>query len=220
MSNTDSFIEEVTEEVQRDKLFALLKKWGWVAGLAVVLIVGGAAYNEWRKAQERAVAQDFGDALIASIDEDYTGAKLGGVAPADAAQAGIAGHMAAAAALTEGDTAAGLAELQDVQDNPEIASIYRELAAFKAALALPPETGSAERIAAFEAITGPLRPLAQEQKAMVMVVSGQTDEAVSLLRSLLEAANATPGLQRRASEMIVALGADIGDTAAEDGNDG
>ena len=32
MSNPDSFIEEVTEEVRRDKLFALFRKYGWIAG--------------------------------------------------------------------------------------------------------------------------------------------------------------------------------------------
>lgn len=220
MSNTDSFIEEVSEEVQRDKLFALMKRWGWVAGLAVVLIVGGAAYNEWRKASERQSAQAFGDQLLASIDGDYSGAKLGGVEAGTPAQIGVAGHLAAAAALTEGDTAAGLAELQDVQGNAGVDAIYRELAAFKAALALPPETANADKIAAFDAISGPFRPLAQEQKAMAMIVAGDTDDAVALLRGLIEAANATPGLQRRASEMIVALGADISDTAQDDANDG
>ena len=40
MSNPDSFIDEVTEEVRRDKLFALFRKWGWVGVLLVVVIVG------------------------------------------------------------------------------------------------------------------------------------------------------------------------------------
>ena len=49
MSDTDSFIDEVTEEVRRDRLFLLLRRWGWVGVLAVILIVGGAAFNEIRK---------------------------------------------------------------------------------------------------------------------------------------------------------------------------
>ena len=56
MSDTDSFIDEVTEEVRRDRLFGLMKRYGWIAALAVLLIVGGAAWNEWRKAQDRAAA--------------------------------------------------------------------------------------------------------------------------------------------------------------------
>ena len=45
MSNPDSFIDEVTEEVRRDRLFALFRKYGWI-GLVVVLgIVGGAGWT-------------------------------------------------------------------------------------------------------------------------------------------------------------------------------
>ena len=36
MSNPDSFIDEVTEEVRRDRLFAMFRKYGWI-GVAIVL---------------------------------------------------------------------------------------------------------------------------------------------------------------------------------------
>ena len=43
VSDTDSFIEEVTEEVRRDRLYKFLRKYAWVGILAVVTIVGGTA---------------------------------------------------------------------------------------------------------------------------------------------------------------------------------
>ena len=46
MSNSDSFIDEVTEEVRKDRLFQLFRRYGWIAGVVIVLIVGGAAWNE------------------------------------------------------------------------------------------------------------------------------------------------------------------------------
>ena len=39
MSNPDSFIDEVTEEVRRDRLFRLFRKYGWIGGVVVALIV-------------------------------------------------------------------------------------------------------------------------------------------------------------------------------------
>jgi hypothetical protein len=33
MANTDSFIDEVNEEVRRDRLFAFFRKWAWLAVL-------------------------------------------------------------------------------------------------------------------------------------------------------------------------------------------
>jgi hypothetical protein len=45
VSNPDSFIDEVTEEVRRDRLFGLFRKYGWI-GLVVILgIVGGTAWS-------------------------------------------------------------------------------------------------------------------------------------------------------------------------------
>ena len=41
MSNPDSFIDEVTEEVRRDRLFAIFRKYGWIGAVLVALIVGG-----------------------------------------------------------------------------------------------------------------------------------------------------------------------------------
>ena len=70
MSDTDSFIEEVTEEVRRDRLFVMLKRYGWIGGLAVVLIVGGAAFSEYNKAKDLAAAQTLGDEMIAALSSD------------------------------------------------------------------------------------------------------------------------------------------------------
>ncbi len=212
MSDTDSFIDEVTEEVRRDRLFATLKRWGWVAGLAVLLVVGGASYNEWRKASERSAAQAFGDALLAGIDSDDAGSTLLGVAANGDAQAAIAGHLAAADAIVAGESDLGAQALSQVEAAGDAPAIYRDLAAFKKALALPPETSADDRIAAFDALSAPgapFRVLAQEQKALAMIGAGETDGAIDLLRSLITEANVTPGLQQRAAELIVALGGDV-----------
>jgi hypothetical protein len=64
MSNTDSFIDEVTEEVRRDRLFGYFRRYGWIPAVVIVALVGGTAYNEWSKAQVAQVAQARGDALL------------------------------------------------------------------------------------------------------------------------------------------------------------
>lgn len=214
MSQTDSFIEEVTEEVERDRLFVLIKKWGWVAILIVILIVAGAAYNEYRKATERAEAQSFGDVLLAGIDADDAGATLANAQTSNPQQAAIAGHLAAADALSGDNTEFGLAQLDKVIAAEGAPEVYAELAQLKRALALPPETPVEERRAAFEALSGAgatFQPLAEEQLALIAAETGDVDGAVSILKGLLESANVTPGLQRRASELIVAMGGELDD---------
>jgi len=70
VSDTDSFIQEVTEEVRRDQLFKVIRKYGWVAIALVILIVGGAAYREYSVAKERATAQTFGSEILAALGKD------------------------------------------------------------------------------------------------------------------------------------------------------
>jgi len=68
MSQSDSFIDEVTEELRRDQLFRALKRWGWIGVLAVVALVGAATYREISTNRDLAAARDFGDAVIAALD--------------------------------------------------------------------------------------------------------------------------------------------------------
>ena len=70
MSETDSFIDEVNEEVRRDRLYAALRRYGWIAIVAVLAIVGGAAFNEYRRASDLALAQQRGDAILQALEPD------------------------------------------------------------------------------------------------------------------------------------------------------
>ena len=45
MSDTYSFIDEVTEEVRRDRLFGYFRRYGWIPAVIIVALVGGTAYN-------------------------------------------------------------------------------------------------------------------------------------------------------------------------------
>ena len=71
VSDTDSFINEVTEEVRRDQLYGYLRKYGWIAAVAVVAIVGTAAYVEYSKATAAAEAQDGGRRLNTCSNECF-----------------------------------------------------------------------------------------------------------------------------------------------------
>ena len=89
MSNTESFIEEVNEEVRRDRLYGLLRRYGWIAVLAILLIVGGAAFSEYRKAQARAEAEALGDAMLAALTVDDSAGRaeaLAGISAANPTQ--------------------------------------------------------------------------------------------------------------------------------------
>ena len=105
VSNSDSFIDEVTEEVKRDKLYAQMRKYGPIAVALVLALVGGAAWNEYKSAQTTAQAQAAGDAIYDALTETdaATRASALAAAPVDGGAAAVAAMLAGAAMVEDGD---------------------------------------------------------------------------------------------------------------------
>ncbi|CUH89416.1 hypothetical protein PH5382_03363 [Phaeobacter sp. CECT 5382] len=212
MSDTDSFIDEVTEEVRRDRLFVMLKRYGWIGGLAVVLIVGGAAFREYSKSQEQAAAQALGDGLIAALAADDDAARAQALATVSAETAGGAAILAmlqAGAQAKAGEREAAVASLNAVAVNGDLPLIYRHIASFKALGLQQDSLSIADRRLQFEALAQPGAPLAllaSEQLALLDVQEGKTEAAIARLKEIVEAAAVTADLKDRASQVIVALG--------------
>ncbi|WP_299843596.1 hypothetical protein [uncultured Roseovarius sp.] len=221
MSDTDSFIDEVTEEVRRDRLFKMMRRYGWIAVLAVIAIVGGAAWNEWTKANERAAAEDFGDAMLAALsvpDGAMRAAALSDVeAPNAASQAMI--DLLAAGEESGAEPEAAAQRLLALADRSGIDPVYRQIATLKA-VAIPGSGLTAQerrtRLEGLALESGFVRLLAQEQLALIAVELGDRDGALTQLQQLVADAEATPDLRRRASQVIVALGGDLSEAPEEE----
>lgn len=216
MSNPDSFIDEVTEELRRDRLFAAIRKYGWIVILAVVLIVGYAAWNEWAKARETARAQAFGDALIAALASEDPEARRAGLAAiaADSAhepgRRGLVTLLLAAQALEAGDRPAALEALAAVAADTALPVSYRHLATLKRVVAATEaEIPLAERQALIAPLAAPgaaFRPLALEQQALLRLEGGDRDGALQDLIALLMEPELSDALRGRVQQLIVILG--------------
>lgn len=223
MSNTDSFIDEVNEELKRDKLFALMRKYGWIAVVLVIAVVGYAAWNEWDKAQRQNRAQAFGDGVIAALDNDDAAARraaLAALAQAEAAsgregrgRAGIVNLLLAADQIEAGDRSGALATLAAVANDAALPVSYRQLATLKRVIVGADTLSLAEREAALAPLAAPgqaFRPLALEQLALLHLEAGTPDQAQAQLQALLDEPGVTDGLRQRVMQMIVVLGGEIG----------
>ncbi|MDE0210234.1 MAG: hypothetical protein OXJ64_10145 [Boseongicola sp.] len=210
MSSQDSFISEVTEEVRRDKLFRLMRRYGWIAVAFIVLVVGGAAAFEWQKAQARAEAEAAGDALLNAQSEDAPAARAEILAALDGGSAGrnaIVRLFQAAAEIEAGKEERALAALNDIADDTEVPPVYRDLAVLKSVMIS--DAAPEERMARLEPLTKPgnlFRLLAVEQRALAEIELGRTETAIETLNGILADAEMTESLRRRASWLIVALG--------------
>jgi len=212
VSDTDSFIDEVNEEVRRDRLYGYLRKYGWIAALVIVAIVGAAAFNEYRQAQEAAKAQALGDAMLAALSRNDDVARAGALTEVTAESAqgdAVLAFLTAGAQAEAGQTQEAAQTLQAVAGNGEVPLIYRQVASFKALLLQSDTLDADQRRAGFEALAVPgvrLRLLAEEQLALIDVAAGDTDAALTRFQMIMDDAEVTSGLQRRALQAMVALG--------------
>ncbi len=215
MANEDSFISEVTEEVRRDRLFALMRRYGWIAVLAIVLIVGGAAWNEWRKASAQAAAEAKGNALIAALQAETPEARAEALQNVEASDdpggQAILALLTAAAEGEADDPAASAAALDRIIDDAAIPQVYRDVALLKRVLTAEDIAPQAriERLGPLLSPGNPFRLLAVEQRAFAEVELGETEAALTSLQGILDDAETTEDLRRRARQLIVALGGSL-----------
>ena len=210
-NQNDSFIDEVSDEVRRDRLFALMRRWGWLAVLLVLLLVGGTAWVEWQAARDRAEAEAFGDGVVAALQIEDDDARIAALqdSPAPGAAAALRGLLAATEQEAAGDVAGAAATLDAVATDRDVPAIYRDLAGLKSQMLDVPDRDPATRRAALESLAAPGAPyalLASEQIALMDVAAGDTEAALTRLNAIVQDAGASQGLRDRASALIVALG--------------
>lgn len=219
MSNQDSFIDEVSEEVRRDRLFALMRRYGWIAIGLVVLVVGGATFNEWRKAQIRAEAEATGDAILTALEAENPQDRAEAISALEAGETpertALFALLSAAAQEQAGDREGAIETLEALAGNADVSVTYRDLAALKAMVLGVGTIEAEDRIARLNGLVlsgGPYRLLALEQVALAQVETGETEAAIATLQEILADAQVSQDLRRRASQLIVALGGNLSAT--------
>lgn len=211
MSNTDSFIEEVSEEVRRDKMFKLMRRYGWIGIAVVILIVAGAGYNEWRKAQTMAAAQAFGNSVLDALSSDESAKRVEALQAIEVngAAGAVLAMLQAAETQSDSDPVAAAELLQQIADDAEMPVVYRELATLKRTIIMGDRLSVDERRNLLLGVAVPgssFRLLAEEQLALLDIESGDTQGAITRLLAIISDSEITPGLRNRATQLIVALG--------------
>lgn len=217
MSNPDSFIEEVTEEVRRDRLFGLFRKYGWIGGVIVVALVGGAAWSEWSKSRAEARAQAFGDAIIDALDTGTPEERRTALSAITTDGEQTALLQLILASDPDEDRAATLAALDKVAADPTLSAGYRDLAVLRRVLVAGADMSLDDRRSALAgiAVAGrPYRTLAEEQLAYLLVEEGKADEAIAAMKTLIADQEASGSLRARLGQMVTALGGTLSDSSS------
>jgi hypothetical protein len=208
-NQNDNFIDEVFDDLRRERLFRLFRRWGWVAGLVILGIVAGVVWREYSQARDQARARAWGDAVLAA-ESSGDPAAIMGVDPQGAESRRILGAMIAASEWSDkGDDAAATDALRNVAGDAAAGTVLHDLAELKLVMLQGDAMDPAQRdeiLSRLSQAGAPFELLALEQKAIALVGAGRPDDAVNLIRQIQHKDGTTEALRLRLSEMMIALG--------------
>lgn len=214
-NQNDSFIDEVTEELRRDRLFRALRRYGWVALALVLAVVGGTAWHEYSLHRHRLGAEGFGDAVLAAQASTDPVAAMTAIEGGETRSQELVQAMLAASLTAEAGKAAESAQmLRDAAaaaegvKGPGGAALLRDLALLKAVMEDPAMDLAArdEVLMRLSAPGAPFRLLALEQKAIALIGAGRDADAADLIRKIQEEDGLTEQMSRRLASTLIALG--------------
>lgn len=211
-NQNDSFIDEVTEDLRRDRLFATFRRYGWIAILLVLGIVGGAIWREYSQSQSLTNAQAYGDAVRAAQTAEDPVAALAAIDTQGAAgRAALTGLLIGGTEAEAGRTPEATKTLEAAAASAGDDVLMRDLALLKAVIIAGAGMDAAQRDKVLSDLSKPGAPfelLALEQKAIALIGADRSEDAEVLIRQIQQKDGMTESLRRRLSEMMIVLGAD------------
>ena len=210
------FINEVEEELRKDKYNDLLKKFGPLIVAIIVAIVAVAGYIEYKKyadgVEARKVSASFVDATKLAETGDLQAAIDKFVALAEVSPEGYAGlsySRAAALKVQLGDMA-GAVGLLDQSAAKFVKPVHKDLAGLKAAYILMDEGRFDDVIAratTLAADKAPYADLAKELLAHAQLQSGDEAAARTQFTYLSNVPGVLNGVKNRAEQSLLLLNA-------------
>jgi len=212
----DNVFREIDEELRRDRLLALWRKYGRLAiggALAVVVVVAAqVGWEEYSRQQTLAVGVQYHTAteLLGQGNEDTARAAFAMIGKEGGeGYASLARFHEAALVSAKGDTEGAIQIYREIAEDGDtpvtLRNLARILGAYRRIDREDPDTlvSELEPLAAAES---PWRHSALEITALVAIRSGERAKAREIYTGLAADPDAPEMLRQRAEEMSTALG--------------
>jgi hypothetical protein len=216
--SNETFYREVDEELRRDQLASVWKRYGWaiVGGIVLLLaIIGGVI---WWQNHKQARAGEQGE-ILTGVFADIQGGKTNTVAPRldQLAEEGTPGYRAAAlltkadVAIQSNNDAAAIAAFKAIAENDEFAEPYRHLALIRQTAIefdrLPPSQ-VIQRLQPLAQAGNPWFGSAGELVGLAYLKQQQPAQAARIFAAMANDKTLARSLRSRAVQMAGALGVD------------
>jgi len=206
---------EIDEELRRDSLAQLWKKYGnYVIGIAVLIVIATAAIVGWRAYQEKQRETQGGEYASAldlarqGKDADAAAAFASLAQKADAGRAVLARFEEAASKVNAGDVPGAIALYDQLAANNSVDGAFRDTATLLSARYTIDKGDPQTAIAKLQPLTAPTnawRGLALEMTAMAELKAGDKTKAQKDFDALGKDTTAPQAVRQRAAAMAEAL---------------
>lgn len=212
----DLIFREVDEDVRRERMEAVWKRYGGIAVGVAVLIVAIVAGSVWWKDYQKSEREDQGGQfeaaqvlLLEGRAAEAAAAFEKLAAEGNSGYQVLAAIQAAEARAEAGEAEAALSAYDRMIANDAGTDRQRDILRMKAALlALELHGGDAaiERLGSLADEEGTFRNAAREVKASALLANGDRDGAIAELKAIAGDANTTAAQRDRVSRFLLSLG--------------
>lgn len=220
--NSDAFLREVDDDLRRDRMVGLWRRWGRVAIVALLAFLVALALGLWWRSHRAAQAEGYAEQL-AAITADAEGKRIGATDPRLVALASSSrGPYAELARLTQAGIVAAsnppraAQQFQAIADDGAVPQPMRDLALLRAVTlqldTLPPRQ-VIDRLRPLAQPGGPWYGSAGELTAAAWLKLNRRDLAGPLFAALARDPTVPASLRGRAANMATALGQAVGPLA-------
>ena len=216
MANPESFLEEVAEEVRRDRLFKFFKKNGWIIAFVVLATLCASIAYEWRKNSEISRAKSNGDLLTLALEKSQKGNleelldllsdNSPYLQPGSDLMAVTKLYYAELLYNIDNESSESMSVLQEIFSNESISTTLRQLAKIKYLLLFSGDNKVKQDL--IDELSSPdnhYRFLAQEHKVQTYLASGMSDEANRQIDILLNDLEVSEQQKRRLMDLKLAI---------------
>jgi len=214
----DGIFREIDEEVRRDQLMALWKRYGrYFVGILVLLVLLAAGFQFWRSYRDSELERQstsYEEAVEATADAppEERAARFASLAQElDGGYVLLARLRQAGALIEMGDTRAAVALYRDVAEmaeDPRLSAYARYLTASAMLQSEGPDAAIA-LLAQLAQQDSPIYYSALELLGVAYLEAGDSEAARSQFAAIVEDPAAPPAIKSRAEEMLAILPPDI-----------
>lgn len=208
--------QEIDEDLRRDRLTGLWKRYGnFVAAAAALVVLGTAGIVGWREYRERQNKAQA-DVFIKAMEQVEAGeaaaakAAFGQLAKDAGAGYAMLARLQQAALLAKGGDSAGAVKLyEEIAADGRVEQALRDLAVLLIAqntIDSADPAQLAQRLSSLAQEKNPWRHTAMELQALLAKRAGDTAKAKEIYTKLADDLSAPQGLRARAAEMLAILG--------------